>query len=214
VRIYLTAIILLTVSWVIQAQELDETEQQNTGSATQVDFGTEDVLRAAEQQDAEWRRWMGLDEYGVRTYWFRRSFNIEDPPAGGKVWITADDNYNLYLNGAYIAADETGEIDWQTVKEHDVGDYLQIGENIIALQVDDVDNTHHGLMFAMTYHTIPDIQTQLDRMVEAELAAQEERKREKSARHEAAQLLQESRFEPPSAQEIREMRAIEKNKLD
>ena len=214
VKVYLMASMLFVFSLTIQAQEPEEVEPQDAGIETQVDFGEEDILRTAEERDAEWQRWMGIDEYGVRTYWFRRSFTIEDPPAGGAIYITADDDYSLYLNGRYIASDETDEIDWQRVKDYDIGDFLIIGENIIAIQVDDVDNTRQGLMFAMTYHTIPDIETQLDRMVEQELAGQEARRQERQMRQQAAQQLRESRREPPTAEELKEMRAIEKNKLD
>ena len=203
--------LLIIIGIPFPAQSQDET----TGTGGRVIGGSAaDLLRAAEEKDAEWRRWMDVDENGVRSYWFRRSIIVEDPPAGGTLWITADDNYSFYLNGRYIASDETGEIDWQTVNEHDIGEYLVLGENIIAVQVDDVDDTRNGLLFAMVYRTIPDIQTQLDRMVENELATQAARREEKQAKQRAAQSLRESQREPPSIEQLREMRAIEKNKLD
>jgi len=100
------------------------------------------------------------------------------------------------------------------IREHDIGDYLVIGRNIIAVQVDDVDDTRHGLLFGMTYETIPEIETQLDRIVQRELDAQEERRLEHIRQQEAAKALRESRREPPSVGELRDMRVIEKNKLE
>ncbi len=200
----------------VYAQETDTEEigEQAPGFDISAETVDSDILDRAASADSLWRRWMDADNEGVRTYWFRRSFEITDPPAGGNIWMTADDDYSLYLNGKYIAADETEEVDWNEVKEYDIGDYLIIGRNIIAIQVDDVDQTRHGLLFGITYETIPDINTQLDRMVQSELDAQEARRSEQIRQAEAARTLRESRREPPSPEELHDMRAIEKNKLD
>jgi hypothetical protein len=189
-------------------------QQANETTGTGFAVSTDDMLRAAEEKDAEWRRWMDVDANGVRSYWFRYKFTVEDPPAGGTMWITADDDWNFYLNGQYVATDKSEGIDWEVIYGHDVGEFLIQGENIVAVQADDIGNTRHGLVFAMVYQTVPDIQTQLDRMVKNELAAQAERRAEKQVKQQAAQALRESRREPPTLEQLREMRAIEKNKLD
>jgi len=212
---HLLLICLLALSGAVYAQETGANEAgSQVTELDAVDTGEPSALQRAEYADSLWRRWMEVDADGVRTYWFRRSFEIQDPPAGGKIWLTADDDYSLYLNGEYIASDETEGLDWMNIREHDIGDYLVIGRNIIAVQVDDVDDTRHGLLFGMTYETIPEIETQLDRIVQRELDAQEERRLEHIRQQEAAKALRESRREPPSVGELRDMRVIEKNKLE
>lgn len=174
----------------------------------------EEALRIAESQDSLYRAWMEVDYDGVRSYWFRKKFEILDPPAGGKIYITADDNWSLYVNGQYIEADDVDEIDWQEVSEINISDFLVIGENIVAIQIDDVDDSRFGLQVAIEYNTIPEIGTQLERMIERELTGQEERRAESLRREEAEKALRAIQLEPPTEQQLRDMRSIEKNKLD
>ncbi|NQU04999.1 MAG: hypothetical protein HQ568_02820 [Calditrichaeota bacterium] len=174
----------------------------------------DDVLLDAEEADIKWRTWMETDDLGERPYWFRRSFEIIDPPASGRLFITCDDNYSLYVNGEYIAADETDEIDWMDVQEWNISDWLVLGNNIIAIEAIDVDASRQGLVVAIEYSTVPDIDTQLDRMVERELDKQEIARSEKSKRESAKAALRKSQLRPPTEQELQDMRTQEKNKLE
>ncbi|MCF7810179.1 hypothetical protein K9N50_04230 [bacterium] len=195
----------------------EEVGADSTDNETTVDDlppSADDVLMNAEEADANWRMWMQLDDYGERAYWFRRSFEIVDPPASGKLYITCDDNYSLYVNGFYIAADETDEIDWMDVHEHNIGEWLKLGKNTVAVEAIDVNSTRQGLVVAVEYSTVPDIDTQLDRMMERELDKQNIARDEQIKREAARTALRESQLQPPTEQELKDMRSQEKNKLD
>ncbi len=174
----------------------------------------DDLLLDAEEADIKWRTWMETDDLGERAYWFRRSFEIIDPPASGRLYITCDDNYSLYVNGEYIAADDADEIDWMDVKEWNISDWLVLGKNTIAIEAIDVDATRQGLVVAIEYSAVPDIDTQLDRMVERELEKQEIAQSEKSKRESAKAALRKSQLRPPTELELQDMRTQEKNKLE
>lgn len=226
---------LLSAGAAVMAQEVEEPEanveetasepeaEKLPGDEAGPEAGTEaeeeapseeDTRLKAEEADANWRFWMEVDYLGERPYWFRHSFEIIDPPASGKIWITADDNYSLYINGEYIAQDEAEEIDWMHVNEYDVGEFLVLGNNTIAIEVSDVDASRHGLVVGMKYQTVPDIQMQLDRMVERELKLETERLLESERREAAETALREIQRRPPTEQELRDMRTAEKNKLE
>lgn len=184
----------------------DEFGESGEDSFSDFDSGTddssEDVLLEALEADSLWQEWMGLESDGRRTYYFRRSFTIEEPPSSGHVYMTADDNFSLYVNGTYVADDDQDTLDWMQVKEFDISDYLQMGDNIIAVEATDMDDTRYGLRVGVIYETIPDIDAQLDLMVQREVENQR-RAREGITEEE----------EGPTELEIFYMRAFEKNKL-
>lgn len=179
--------------------------------------GEGDPFTRAARMDSIYRAWMMPDSEGVRRYWFRKEFVIEDLPSSGKVWITADDNYSLYLNGTYIAEDGHAEMDWMKVDEYDVGNYIVQGRNVIALEVADVDSTRRGVILALEYETIPDINRELDKMVERELAEQE-RRREEALKAKPPVTVPRPQEQPthkgPSPEQLHQFRAVKKNKLD
>jgi len=201
----------------VEQLEEVETNADSTGGETVIEDIpplNNDFLLDAEKADNEWRTWMATDDLGERPYWFRRSFEIIDPPASGRLFITCDDNYSLYINGEYIAADDADEIDWMDVQEWNIGDWLVVGKNTIAIETIDVDGTRQGLVVAIEYSTVPDIDTQLDRMVERELEKQEIARSEKSKHESAKAALRKSQLRPPTEQELQDMRTQEKNKLE
>ncbi|MFH0765448.1 MAG: tetratricopeptide repeat protein, partial [Calditrichota bacterium] len=134
-------------------------EKPAEGTGEAIDSLTQtDTLGA----DSVWRVWMDPDPNGIRRYWFRKSFHTVTKPSGGRVYVTADDNFSLYLNGFYIFEDPQDSIDWSQVEEFDVGPYLTKGTNILAIVASDVDNTRRGLIAGLIYEIIPDLQRQLD----------------------------------------------------
>lgn len=163
-----------------------------------------------EQADEIWEQWVEPDESGSRSYWFRRLFNIESRPSAGHIWLTADDDFNLYLNGEYLLADDQDSIDWMGVKEYDVGSYLRQGENLIALEVIDTDNTRHGLLAGLIYKTIPDMESALEQMVADQKAREEEIRAAELAAADERERLLGIKLTPG---QMRDLRIIEKNKL-
>jgi len=229
--------ILVVILWLISAplfaQTPDEPEQAPLEEGTQEEPATEPatepadetevepeieavdiedpVLREAMEADSAWRAWMEPDSVGARSYWFRYSFETDAQPSAGSIWLTADDDFSLYINGVYIASDDQDTTDWMEVKEYDVGEYLQYGKNVIAVETSDIDATRHGLKVGLIYETIPDIEQQLELMVDRELETQEKRRLEQERM--AATEAEEAREGALTPEELWEMRTIEKNRL-
>ncbi len=196
------------------------------------------------EADSLWRIWMNPDSNGVKTYWFRKSFTIYQPPSGGKFWLTADDNFSLYLNGAFVGEDSKDDnLDWMLVKEFPVLEFLKVGNNVVAIEASDMNNTRQGLRAGLIYEFVPDMNKQLASLSEREL------ERDKSLKAQAVSKLRsdeeqinlgtnlppEKQPEPqeltetvvednemiaepekivgPTPSQLRDMRIIEKNKL-
>ncbi len=157
-----------------------------------------------------WDQWMATDENGARSYWFRRVFNIDARPSAGHIYLTADDDLNLYLNGEYILADDQDSVDWMAVKEFDVGAFLKEGDNLIALEVTDSDNTRNGILVGLVYKTIPDIETALAQMKEDMLKQQDAERVTRLETIEKRELLMKIVLSP---EELIDLRVAEKNKL-
>ena len=200
----------------VTAQPTDEPEASEEGgmvSDTEAISSETLALRIAEEADSLWNAWMAT-EWGTRTYYFRRSFDIQYEPAGGKIWLTADDNWSLYINGSAIQYDTEDEGDWSEVTEIDIGKYLVIGKNTVTIQVDDIDNTRHGLIVGIEYSTIPDLESKLNVMEQEAHEVQLKYREMSLQRQEAERALKESQQKPLTQEEIHEIRSIEKNKLD
>lgn len=169
--------------------------------------------------DSTWQVWMAPDSLGARRYWFRKAFEIDSKPSGGHIWMTSDDDFSLFLNGYYIAEDRRDTIDWHEVKDFDVSQYLSMGPNLLAVEVADVDNSRNGLVFALVYESIPDLNQQLDLIVEKELERQNvsfNQRRSVWATTSEPVIpgdIKETEAPARSPEEIRRMRTIEKNKL-
>ena len=67
------------------------------------------------------------------TY-FRRSFSLDYLPGKAYLQIAAPDNYKVYVNGHYI--DELKRVSTSVYGLFDVANYLQAGQNLIAIRVE------------------------------------------------------------------------------
>jgi lysophospholipase L1-like esterase len=61
--------------------------------------------------------------------YFRRTFNV-DAPSKGLIEITADNRYDLFVNGRHVGASDA----WQTRTKYDIGPLLVPGRNLIAVR--------------------------------------------------------------------------------
>ena len=59
-------------------------------------------------------------------------------PVSGTIKFFADDSYNLFINGQKIENSSDNQTDVQTLH---LTDYLRTGENVIAIEVTDLDNS-------------------------------------------------------------------------
>ncbi len=216
--IFWLAALLIAVNSPLSAQQVDNSEAAVVESEISTDAAgaipsEEEALRLAETADSLWNVWMAT-EWGMRTYYFRRSFDIQYEPAGGKIWLTADDNWSLFINGSAIQYDTEDEIDWSEVTEIDVSKYLVIGKNTVTIQVDDIDDSRQGLVVGIEYSTIPDLESKLNVMEQEVLEEQAKHREANLQRQEAERALVESQQGPLTEEEMFEIRSIEKNKLD
>lgn len=118
--------------------------------------------------DSLYKVWMLPDSVGTRRYWFRKGFEVDQAPSAGRMWVNADDDFNLFLNGVYVAEDRHDEIDWTATNEYNVLSLLKVGHNEIAIEAWDVDSTRHGLVAALQYEFVPDMSKQLESLGQRE----------------------------------------------
>ncbi|MDP8229393.1 MAG: hypothetical protein P9M15_08070 [Candidatus Electryoneaceae bacterium] len=164
--------------------------------------------------DSVWNLWMGQDDFDERPYWFRHTFEIEARPSAGHIWLTADDNFDLYINGTFISRDEADSVDWMMIKDYNIGEYLHVGSNSIAIVATDVDSTRNGIMVGLIYETIPDMEGALEQLVTREQEAQERALDEAEIRRSAhAEDDAIGDIEEATHEELHDLRAIEKNRL-
>ncbi len=170
------------------------------------------IIQDFDEAMARWEVWGAADSNGVRGYLFRHKFDIYTKPSGSTVWITADDNYSLFLNGVYIANDDPDTVDWSQVDEYDVGSYLQIGANVLAVSVDDLNATGYGLLAALIYENIPDIQDQLQLVVLQESDRQDVQVVSRKEAWRTLTGIEEKNVYKPSPDELRRF-LLEKKRL-
>ncbi len=87
---------------------------------------------------------------------FRRTFDLAGTPLNGAVYITADDDYRVYLNGEYLMDDEQNDfavldsLDFYTLEV-----YLKKGKNVITIDVEDKNLTAGGLKLYSYFELLP-----------------------------------------------------------
>ena len=91
---------------------------------------------------------------GKRVF-FRKEFSIAGLPVSADIKLTADDAYNLFLNGEYIASVSNEDLSWQEEHSHQLNDYVIEGKNIIAIEAIDNDATVGGLVAVLTVKSLP-----------------------------------------------------------
>ncbi|MDZ4819189.1 MAG: HEAT repeat domain-containing protein [Planctomycetota bacterium] len=99
------------------------------------------TLSTAIAQDAQWI-WSAAQERDipVGTCYFRKTFNV-DQPEEGVVEITADDAYELWVNGRQVGEAKN----WRVMQSHDISKFLVPGRNAIAVKVTNVESPDAGL---------------------------------------------------------------------
>ncbi len=82
--------------------------------------------------------------------YFRKTVQFDGTPVAGKFYITADDDFHLYINGEYMINDSDTLNGFHNIDSVDF-DYFQEfvsqGENVIAVDVEDKNLTGGGLRF-------------------------------------------------------------------
>ncbi len=83
-----------------------------------------------EAAPVEWHAsWLGFEGDNA-TRFFRRAFDLPEPVKRGTITITADNAYELFVNGQRVGADGT----WQEAETYPVIQQLKQGPNVIAVR--------------------------------------------------------------------------------
>ncbi len=139
--------------------------------------------------DAIWLRLQNLDtlNYGAQDslafsdsltmssrdtlVFFRKTFYIDGKPVAGNIYVTADEDFRIYLNGEYLLDDEKNDYSViDTLDYYTFGLYLKQGKNVLAIDVEDRDLTGGGVKLYGYIETLP-----ADLLKAAEAKATEER---------------------------------------
>lgn len=86
------------------------------------------VATAAEPQWI-WHAADDRNEAPAGTRYFRKTFDLK-APEGGRLDITCDDEYKVFLNGKVVGRNQ----DWGTIESIDVSDSLKGGANLLAIE--------------------------------------------------------------------------------
>lgn len=73
--------------------------------------------------------------------YFRRTFSI-DAPSRGSIEITADNRYDLFVNGRHVGAGS----EWQKRTNYDIGPLLVPGRNLFAVRATNDGQDPAGLV--------------------------------------------------------------------
>ncbi|HUU10160.1 MAG TPA: hypothetical protein VM431_06415, partial [Phycisphaerae bacterium] len=69
----------------------------------------------------------------IQDCYFRQTFDLAAKPARATVLITADNGYDLYVNGSLVGGDAGYDAGyWQSVEKYDIGSLLTVGKNVIG----------------------------------------------------------------------------------
>ena len=103
---------------------------------------SKDVLPPLEKASWIWRH---ADDTVIQA---RSVFTLEERPSAASILITADNGYELYVNGAFVGADvgAAGDV-WQSVERYDLTARLARGRNVIGVRGTDLGGVR-GLIAA------------------------------------------------------------------
>ena len=108
-----------------------------------------------------------------RLVYFHKNFTIAGLPVSGQIQLLADDAFNLFINGEYVAEFAAPANAKPAVQIKEVSNYLRAGDNAIAIEVRDTDNRGGVLEAVIFAKSLPGWEQR-----EAELRARKERREE------------------------------------
>jgi putative heme-binding domain-containing protein len=71
---------------------------------------------------------------------FRKSFNLSKPESG-EIQITADDRYQLFVNGRQVGKGDQ----WKKLDSYDITEFLVAGPNVVAVLAENLEGKSAGL---------------------------------------------------------------------
>jgi hypothetical protein len=99
--------------------------------------------------EEDWGRYSGSSEA-----YFRKTFTLNGAPSGEIIsavfQINVDNTYELYINGLFVGSDDN----WRDMETYDVKNFLQWGENVIAIHAID-EGSYEGVSLKFEVETRP-----------------------------------------------------------
>jgi TolA-binding protein len=102
--------------------------------------------------------WCHPDSTGAapRQSFILKQFELTGTPLSASCRVLADDAMYIFFNGEYIdevvpAVDSTGVIAALEVQEYDLSEFLRVGENVLAFEVEDRDASGTGLAAILSW---------------------------------------------------------------
>ena len=72
---------------------------------------------------------------GAVDGYFRKTFDLSAKPPGATVLVTADNGYDLYVNGSLVGGDAGYDgAYWRSVEKYDIASLLVAGENVLGVK--------------------------------------------------------------------------------
>ena len=99
----------------------------------------------ASQPQWIWAAQHRKDQIPEASCYFRKSINIAQM-TGAQIMITADDQYELWINGNKVADGSN----WQNRKTFNITPYVEIGDNVFAIAVHNTQGRSAGLLAEIT----------------------------------------------------------------
>ncbi len=96
------------------------------------------------------------EEVADSLVFFRKTFELNGTALEGSVYVTADNDFRLYLNGEYLTDDEMDDFAvLDTLDFYTIDLYLKKGKNVFSIDVEDKDITGYGLKFYASFELLP-----------------------------------------------------------
>lgn len=91
---------------------------------------------AREAWSAQWISARGASSYDYGVYLFRKSLDFSAVPKEYKVFVSADNRFELFVNGTWVGLGPArGDIAHWNYETYDLAPYLKVGKNWIAARV-------------------------------------------------------------------------------
>lgn len=92
-----------------------------------------------QKYDTNWiwtTEWTYEDDFNPKFVYFRKEIMLPDTPNSGRIDISADSRYKLYVNGEFVQEGPSkGDKEIWYYDEADLLSYLKTGKNVIAIEV-------------------------------------------------------------------------------
>ena len=109
-----------------------------------------DLLRT--RWPAQWAYPADADPFGYGVYHFRKTFDLKEKPAHFPIHVSADNRYQLFVNGKRVAwGPARGDLLHWRYESVDIGEHLRSGRNVLAAVV--WNDGEHRALAQISYRT-------------------------------------------------------------